>query len=333
MNVLKVLKGQKTSHPPIWLMRQAGRYMPEYRAIRQRHPFLEMCHQPELIASVTQLPIDAFGMDVAILFSDILLILETLGIPVRFEDGIGPIIDPSIKTEQEIDSLKMSNPREVLGCVAEGIKLLKTKLKVPLIGFCGGPFTVASYAIEGKSSKDLKLTKQWLFRNPQAFHRLLNKIANQSLEYLKMQVEAGVDAIQIFDSWAHVLSYDQFHEVSQRYLKKLVDGLRPYKVPVILFCRGTSGFISPLVELAPQAISLDWNCDIGQMRKQVPENIAMQGNLDPYVLYAPREIIRKEAKRIVEAMRETPFIFNLGHGILPDVPTDAVKVLMECVKE
>lgn len=332
--LINALTGRNRSRPPIWLMRQAGRYMPEYRSMRSRHSFLDMCHHPELIVEVTQLPIRAFGMDAAILFSDILIIFETLGIPIRFEDGIGPIIDRPIRTEEDVESLKALDPKEVLGFVAEGIRLLKKELSVPLIGFCGAPFTVASYALEGKSSRDLKITKEWLFRNSNTFHRLLDKIFKRTVAYLKMQIEAGVDAIQIFDSWAHVLGYEQFQEVSQFYLKKLIDELRPLDIPIIVFCRGTAGFISQLVQLNPQAISVDWSCCLADVRKQVPSHIALQGNLDPHVLYAPTHIIKKEVRKLLDSMQNDPaYIFNLGHGILPDISPDAVKTLVECVQK
>ncbi len=330
---LEALQGRNRGRPPIWLMRQAGRYLPSYRALREKYSFLELCHQPELIAEVTQLPIHQLGFDAAILFADILLILEAFGVKVRFDEGIGPIIDPPIRTEQDIQRLISQPAPQVLSYVAEGIRLLKPQLKVPLIGFCGAPFTVASYLIEGKTSRDLKTTKQMMYTHPGAFHHLLDKLTAASLDYLKMQVEAGVDAIQIFDSWAHVLSPASFREVCFPYLKRLVDGLRLTGVPVILFCKGTGGFFKQLVEIEPQGISVDWGYSLLDVRRGVSGRIALQGNLDPYVLYAPLPTIRRETFRILESMKgDSAYIFNLGHGILPDVSVEAVRTLVDCVK-
>lgn len=320
--------------PPVWLMRQAGRYMPEYRAIRAKYSFLEMCRQPELAATITQQPLKAFGMDAAILFSDILVIADALGITVHFEDGVGPIIEKALNTEKDVTLLQKRTIKETLGYVAQAISLLKPLLQVPLIGFCGAPFTVASYFIEGKSSRDLKKTKRWMLSQPDSFHQLLEKITECTIDYLEMQIAAGIDAIQIFDSWASVLAHAQFEEFSLEYLRKILNRIQHRNIPVILFAKGSSVFAKPLTHLNPAAISLDWNCDITQMRKIVPSHIALQGNLDPDILLAPNNIIRKEVQRILKGMKKDPgYVFNLGHGISPDVPTDAVKTLVDCVKE
>jgi uroporphyrinogen decarboxylase len=319
--------------PPIWLMRQAGRYMPDYRAIRARHSFLEMCHQPELIAEVTQLPIKAFGMDAAILFSDILVTAEALGVGLSFEDGRGPVVARPLNNEKDVKNLPQVNAEEKLGYVAEGIKLVRRQLEVPLIGFCGAPFTVASYMIEGGSSSDLKKTKQWMLTNPESFHSLLEKITDLTLDYLTLQMDAGVDAIQIFDSWANQLGWNQFSEYSYKYMKKLTDYVKARQVPVILFCKGSSVFAPLLKEALPSAISLDSNCNMAAMRKVIPFNIAIQGNLDPDILYAPHYKIEQEVRDLLNTMHGDPaFIFNLGHGIKPDTPYDAVRVLVDTVK-
>lgn len=331
--LLKSLRCCNYERAPIWIMRQAGRYMPEYRALRKQYSFLEMCHQPELIAEITQLPLRVFEMDAAILFSDILVIPEALGVGVRFEDGIGPIIERPLQSEKDIDALPSPNISEALHYVEKGIKLLRPQLKVPLIGFCGAPFTVASYMIEGGSSRDLRKTKQWMLRHPDSFHRLLSKIADCSIAYLKMQIGAGVQVIQIFDSWAHVLGHTQFQEFSLAYFDKILGAIKATDVPVILFCRGSSVFAQQLAQIQPAAVGLDWNSDIVHMRQSIPSTVALQGNLDPDILYADHAVIRKEARRILNGMKGDPaFIFNLGHGIHPDIPTDAVKVLVECVK-
>ncbi|MEI8366395.1 MAG: uroporphyrinogen decarboxylase [Parachlamydiaceae bacterium] len=330
--LLDALHCRNNGRVPVWFMRQAGRYMPEYRALRAKHSFLEMCHTPELIVEVTQQPLRAFGMDAAILFSDILVIPEALGVGLHFDDGAGPIIDRPLSTLQDVVALPPIDMREALNYVTEGIRLLSPTLDVPLIGFCGAPFTVASYMIEGKTSRDLRKTKQWMLRDPESFHLLLERLFEDSITYLEMQIDAGVDAIQIFDSWAGFLGHSQFKEFSLAYLDKMVKRLKP-KVPVILFCRGASVFAPDIVHANPSAISVDWNGNLAAIRKSVPTSIALQGNLDPDILYASHSTIKREALALLNSMRGDPgYIFNLGHGITPGVPVDAVKVLVDCVQ-
>lgn len=330
--LIEALHCRNQARPPVWLMRQAGRYMPEYRALRAKHSFLEMCHQPELIAEVTQQPLRAFGMDAAILFSDILVIPEALKVGLRFDEGAGPIIERPITQAKDVFALPKVDMHEALDYVVQGIKLLRPSLDVPLIGFCGAPFTLASYMIEGKTSRDMRKTKQWMLRDPVSFHALLDRLADDAITYLEMQVEAGVEAVQIFDSWAGVLGHAQFCEFSLAYLEKIVKRLKP-KVPVILFCRGASVFASDLVKADPSAISIDWNARLSGLRQTIPSKIALQGNLDPDILYASFPKIRQEVTALLESMRgDQGYIFNLGHGITPEVPVEAVKELVACVK-
>ncbi|MDF2577636.1 MAG: hemE [Chlamydiales bacterium] len=332
---LQALNCQKPERAPIWLMRQAGRYMPQYRSLRQKYSFVELCHQPEVAAEVTLLPLDLLDVDAAILFSDILVILEAFNIPFHFEEGKGPIIERPLRTAADVDQLQMRPIAEALGYVSQAIGLILPQIKVPLIGFCGAPFTIASYLIEGGSSRDFKLTKQWMYNDPESFHRLLLKITDATIEYMQMQQEAGVQAIQIFDSWVHILSHSSFNQFSLRYLDRIVGKWRTFSraVPLILFCRGSSVFVPELVHLRPSGISLDWNGDLSQIRLITPENIALQGNLDPDVLYSSKEVIQKEAEKILSSMKDDPgFIFNLGHGIKPDMPFDSVKALVDYVK-
>lgn len=331
--LINALNCKNTGRAPVWLMRQAGRYMPEYRALREKYTFLEMCHSPELIEKVTHLPITAFGMDAAILFSDILVIPEALDVGLHFDNGAGPIIDRPLKTHKDVSNLPNIDMRDALDYVCKGIHLLKNSLNVPLIGFCGAPFTLASYMIEGKSSKDLRKTKQWMFRDPTSFHQLLQKLTDHAITYLDMQIEAGVQAVQVFDSWAGVLAYNQFYEFSLNYMKQIVDHIKP-KVPIILYCRGSSTFAADMAKINPSAISLDWNVNITKLRPTIPSSIALQGNLDPDILYAPLPTIKTEVKRLLDSMHGDPgYIFNLGHGITPEVPVEAVKTLVECVKD
>jgi len=333
--LLDALNGKNQSlRPPVWLMRQAGRYMPQYRKIREKHDFLQMCRTPEIATEVTLQPIKEFGLDAAILFSDILVIPDALDTGLRFEEGAGPIIDRPIRSALDIPRLPSHSMKEKLNYVAEAIKLLKKELKVPLIGFAGGPFTVASYMIEGASSKTLRNTKKWMLRDPESFHRLLRKLTNDTIEYVEMQIDAGADVIQIFDSWAHVLSNRHFQEFSLAYMKSIVNAIKLKGVPSILFCRGSSVFAPQLAEAQPSAVGVDWNADITTIRKYVPSDIGLQGNLDPDILYAPKETIQTEVNAILNAMKGTPnHIFNLGHGIAPDVSPDAVKILVNTVKE
>lgn len=328
---LKALRCENHSRPPVWLMRQAGRYMPKYRQLREKYSFLEMCHTPELISKVTRLPIDEFGMDAAILFSDILVIPEAFDRGLRFDEKKGPIIERPIIKINDIESLKTIDVKESLKYVSDGIQLLQD-LNVPLIGFSGGPFTVASYMIEGGSSRDLKKTKQWMIREPESFHLLLEKITKSTIDYLNLQIESNVDALQIFDSWANYLSYDHFQEFSLKYLEKILIGIQR-KIPTLIFCKGSSLFASEIAKIKPSGISLDAQGDLKKLREDIDRKIAIQGNLDPDVLYGDKETIRRETKKILDKMKgESGFIFNLGHGILPDMTEDSVRILVETVK-
>lgn len=331
---IQALHCQRPSRVPIWLMRQAGRYMADYRKLREQYSFLELCHQPELILQVTRLPIDQLGVDAAILFSDILVILEAFSIPFDFVEGVGPVISTPLKSKEDVQKLVQRPVVEVLKYVDQGIKLLKENLDVPIIGFCGAPFTIASYLIEGGSSRDFKRTKQWMYNDPESFHLLLNKITDATLEYMLLQANAGVEAIQIFDSWANVLNYSSFCQFSLAYLDKIISQWRRIsRVPLILFCKGSSVFCPELIRLRPAGISVDWNGDLSQIRMIAPENIALQGNLDPDVLYADKAAIAREAKKLLTSMKGDPgFIFNLGHGIKPDMPFDSIKFLVDYVK-
>lgn len=333
---LKALRCQnKKMRPPVWLMRQAGRYLPQYRAMRSKYSFLELCRTPDLATQATLLPIEIFEMDAAILFSDILVMAEALGVGLQFSENGGPMIERPLKSREDVKALPRPVIEEKLGYVKEAIQLLKPQLKVPLIGFCGAPFTLASYFIEGKTSRDFLKTKQWLMRDPESFHDLLEHLAQCTIDYLKMQIQGGVDAIQIFDSWVHILSYRHFREFSFKYLKRILEGVRQYSsIPMILFCRGSSLFVSDLAEMVPDGISLDWQCDLKKVRQTMPQEIACQGNFDPDLLYAPLKVIQRDVRVLLEEMQGDPgYIVNLGHGIKPDVSAEAVKVLVDTVKQ
>jgi len=330
---LKAALCQKTIRPPVWLMRQAGRYMPEYRAIRAKHSFMEMMKNPEVATQVTMLPIDLLGVDAAIMFCDILVTAEALGSKLNFIEGKGPVFERKIRTAEDIQSLKIPE-QNVFNYVYQMIGMVKEKLKgqTPLIGFAGAPFTIMSYLVEGGSSPDYKNTKILMHAQPELAKKLLDKITEVTILYLQGQITAGVDALQLFDSWADVLSYADYQEFAHPYVTKIISALNQ-KVPIISFCKGSSVFYPLMAKSGTNVISLDWNANLKMVKTTLPKNIAVQGNLDPYVLYAPKEIIKAKAETLLESMRdEAGYIFNLGHGLSPDMPFENVKFLVEVVK-
>ncbi|MFI5334546.1 MAG: uroporphyrinogen decarboxylase [Chlamydiales bacterium] len=330
--LLEALKCRNEGRPPVWLMRQAGRSLPEYRALREKISLEKLFRTPELAAQVTRLPVDLLGVDAAILFSDILMIADVFGLSVHFVEGKGPLIEPAINSRLDVEKLEAHKVATSLSFVFETVRLVRKDLSVPLIGFCGGPFTVASYFIEGGSGgKELMKTKNWLFSDPASFHLLLQKITDVSIEYLQLQVAAGAQAVQIFDSWANVLSTPAFLTFCLPYLKQIAQSIKD--VPVILFCRGSTLFPEELASLNPSAISFDWHRELPALRRLVPRRIAVQGNFDPHLLKAPPSLIRSEVETLLSAMQGEPgFIVNLGHGVLPDTPFEHVKCFVDAVK-
>lgn len=325
--LLKALRCENRESPPVWIMRQAGRYLPAYQLLRKKYPLNELFHQPELAAEITQLPLALFDLDAAILFSDILVIAELFGLKVHFPEGKSPFIEPILENEQDIQALSIRPAEEVLSYVFKTIQLLQGKLSVPLLGFSGAPFTVATYLLQGEAR-----TKEWIYHHPQTFHLLLQKLTEATITYLKLQIQAGVAAVQIFDSWANLLTYSHFMEFSAPYLKQIVTALKSDSVPVILFCRGSSSLPLELSALEPHAISFDWQKELSQIRSQVPTHIAVQGNFDPHLLKAPIPVITQTVTKLLNSMQGDPgFIVNLGHGILPDTPVDHVKAFVDLI--
>lgn len=329
---LQALLGQNRSgRPPLWLMRQAGRYMHEYQLLRKRYDILTLFHTPELITEITLLPIKAFGFDAAILFSDILLIAQALGFSLKFEEGAGPVLDPPLTSAEDLDRLLGRDVVSAHQHILQAVRALKKELTVPLIGFAGAPFTLASYLIEGGSSSSLQKTKKWLFEDPESFTKLLDILADYTIEYLNAQIDAGVDAIQLFDSWAGVLPEPQFEAFSAHFLQKIMRGIKP--CPCLIFCRGASLFAENLAAIKPQGISLDWQSDLLKVRERVGSTICLQGNLDPDILMTNPATVKREATRILQRMKQDPaFIFNLGHGVLPKTPRENVEALIHCVR-
>lgn len=333
--LIRAALSQPTERPPVWMMRQAGRFMKEYWEIKNKYSFLEMCKTPEIAADVTMLPIDLLGVDAAILFSDILVTAEAMGGDLSFEQGVGPRFANPVRNLKDAENLSV-DCLDKLQYVGDAIQVIQQRLdgKVPLIGFAGAPFTILSYLVEGGSSKDFKLTKTLLNNEPELAHYILQKIADVTIAYLNMQIEAGVNALQLFDSWALALSWNDYKEFAHKYNKYIIENLNRQNVPVISFCKGSSVFAPLMAETNPDVVSVDWNADLLNIKKSLPKGMAVQGNLDPFVLYADKAVIKKKILDLFERMRgEEGFIFNLGHGIMPDIPFENVKYAVEVIKD
>jgi uroporphyrinogen decarboxylase len=333
--LIKAAFSEATERPPVWMMRQAGRFMKEYWDIKNKYSFLEMCKTPEIAADVTMLPVDLLGIDGAILFSDILVTAEAMGGQLSFTAGTGPQFANPVRTKQAIDQLETEVVHK-LQYVADAIKVIQQRLngRIPLIGFAGAPFTVMSYLVEGGSSKDFKLTKLLIHNEPELAHQLLSKIAKVTADYLNMQIAAGVNAVQIFDSWAQALAWDDYRDFSHKYIVEIISKLNRKDIPIISFCKGSSVFAPLMAEAKPDVISIDWNVDLLDIKKRLPKGIAVQGNLDPHILYADKKVIKERIYRIFDRMKgENGYIFNLGHGIMPDIPFDNVKYAVDVIKE
>jgi len=332
---LKACRREPTTRTPIWIMRQAGRYLPEYRAIREKTDFLTLCKTPELASEVTIQPIDIIGVDAAILFSDILVIPEAMGMDLEIVESKGPIFDNPLRSAADIERLETENLIERLDYVLQAIKMTKEKLagRVPLIGFSGAPWTLATYMVEGKGSKNFEIIKSLIYREPATAHKLLQKLADSVVEYLNAKIRAGCDAVQIFDTWAGNLSPSDFEEFSLYYLKYICDRLKTNGVPVIVFAKGI-GNMQSLADLKCDVLGVDWTKDIGTVKDEIGGRKVLQGNLDPCVLFAPQSKIKGETEKILRKFGDgAGHIFNLGHGILPKTPVENAKYLVDCVKE
>jgi uroporphyrinogen decarboxylase len=315
-------------------MRQAGRYLPEYRAIREKTDFLTLCKTPELASEVTIQPIDIIGTDAAILFSDILVIPEAMGMPLEIVESRGPVFDNPVRDAGAIDRLETDDLIDRLDYVIQAIRMTKEKLagRVPLIGFSGAPWTLATYMVEGKGSKTFDVVKSLIYREPAAAHRLLEKLADAVVEYLNAKIRAGCDAVQIFDTWAGNLSPSDFEEFSFRYLEYICERLETGGVPVIVFAKGVHQ-LERLATLKCNVLGLDWTQNGAEAKRRTGGKV-LQGNLDPCVLFAPKEKIRLETERILNSFGTSGgHIFNLGHGILPKTPVENAKYLVDSVRE
>lgn len=330
---LKACRGEKTNYTPIWMMRQAGRYLPEYQAVRKNVTFLEMCKKPELCVEVTLQPIDILNMDAAILFSDILIPLEAMGTVLEFHEGRGPIFPNPLLTQKDIDELIIPDPDEETGFVMETIRLLRKELNVPLIGFAGAPFTCATYLIEGGSSKVFWETKKMMFTAPEMFHSLMEKITRTTSAYLLAQAKAGAQALQIFDSWAGVLAPRDFKEFALPYVQRIIVDLQDTGLPIIYFANNGATLLDLSITSGADVLGLDWRINIGDAIKRVG-NIAVQGNIDPFSLLLPKDKLKERIKDLLEDAKDAHgHIFNLGHGIHQFTPPDQAKFCVDTVHE
>ncbi|RTL36251.1 MAG: uroporphyrinogen decarboxylase [Candidatus Melainabacteria bacterium] len=331
---LRACRRQTVDRTPVWLMRQAGRFQSEYRAIREKVSFLELCGTPELAAQVTVFAVDQLKVDAAIIFADILLPLVPLGVGLKFERGDGPVIERPIACCADVDNLKEFDVLDELGYVMEAIRLVVKELKpdIPLIGFAGAAFTLASYMIEGGSSRNFEKTKTFMYTQETAWHKLMGVLATMTANYLNAQIAAGARAVQLFDSWVGCLSPDDYRRFVAPHMKATIGGITP-GVPVIHFGTGTATLLDAMKDAGGDVIGLDWRCELGRTWEGLGD-VAVQGNLDPVVLLAEPKQIRHHVERIVnEAAGRPGHIFNLGHGILPMTPVENVKYLVELVKE
>ncbi len=338
---LRALMRQPVDRTPVWMMRQAGRYLPEYRATRaQAGDFLSLCKNTPLACEVTLQPLERYPLDAAILFSDILTIPDALGLGLYFETGEGPKFRKVIRSEADVDALPKMNAESDLDYVMNAVSTIRRELngRVPLIGFSGSPWTLATYMIEGGSSKTFSEAKKLMYGQPEVMHRLLDHLADAVIDYLNGQIKAGAQAVQIFDTWGGVLTGWAYEEFSLRYMKKIVAGLireaEGRRVPVVLFTKNGGQWLESIADSGCDAVGLDWTTDIGNARARVGDRVALQGNMDPAMLYAPKARIREEVADILKRYGSGPgHIFNLGHGITPDVDPEHAGAFIEAVVE
>jgi len=329
---LDACRGKQVDRVPVWLMRQAGRYLPEYMAVRSKCTFLELCKSPELAAEVSLQPVDILGVDAAILFSDILTPVEPMGMRLDFVPG--PVFEHPVRSMADVEQLRIPCMEKDIPYVFETIRILRRELaaKVPLIGFGGAPFTLACYMVEGKGSKDFAQIKRMMYAAPDVYAALMGKITMMSIEYLNAQIAAGAQAIQIFDTWGGILSPSDYKAYVLPYTTQLINGLNRMQTPVIHFVKGAGSMLETVKGAGGDVMGLDWHVSLAAARNVLGPGMAVQGNLDPTVLFAPQAIIEREVKRVLDENAGRPgFIFNLGHGILPTVPPENAKFMVECV--
>lgn len=332
--LLRCLNGDETERDPVWFMRQAGRYLPDYMKLKERYDFFERVRNPELATEITVMPVDQVGVDAAILFSDILVISQALGHEVNMVPGKGPVIDNPIKNTAQVEAEDPSRTEEELAYAIPTIQAVKEGLsnRVPLIGFCGAPWTLLCYMVEGKGSKDFASARAFCLHETEAAHLMLQKITDSSIIYLKMQIEGGVDALQVFDSWAGLLDKRMYNEFALPYIKQMVEAIKK-EVPTIVFARGAWNSLKELADCGPQALGLDWCTDPDYARSLVGDDIVLQGNLDPAVLLGNPATVARETRVMMNRFGKGKHIINLGHGVLPQTKVEAAKAFVQTAKD
>jgi len=330
---LKALRGETVERPPVWMMRQAGRYLPDFMKLKEKYDFFTRCRTPELATEITVMPIDQIGPDAAILFSDILVIPQAMGIEVEMKNGIGPWLPNPVRSLEAVAQVNVPDIDESLGYVLEAIKMTKEALnnEVPLIGFAGSPWTILCYSVEGQGSKSFDKAKGFCFSQPEAAHQLLQKITDTTIAYLKAKVKAGVNAVQIFDSWGGMLSPVDYQEFSWKYIQQIIDALKD-EAPVIVFGKGCWFALHEMSQSGAAALGIDWTCSARNARYLTGGNIPLQGNFDPSRLLSPIPEIQKQVKIMIDSFGKDRYIANLGHGILPNIPVDHAKAFVDAVK-
>ncbi len=331
---IRALNRKPVDKTPIWIMRQAGRYLPEYRATRKKAgDFLSLCKTPELACEVTLQPLKRYDLDAAIIFSDILIIPDAMGLELSLVENVGPVFNKPVKNLNQIKQLTIPDPYSELGYVADAINLVKKELNgLPLIGFAGSPWTLAAYMVEGKGSRDFAMIKKLAYSEPNAVHMLLEKLTTSIISYLEMQITAGADAVMLFDTWGGLLSNTQYENLSLRYMKKILSALEFLGIPTIVFTKGGGMWVDKISRIGCSGVGLDWMTNLASAKEQVGHRVALQGNLDPAIMLTTKTVIQNEAKRILDLYgNNTGHIFNLGHGITPDVPVENVKYLVDFV--
>ncbi|MGB5320754.1 uroporphyrinogen decarboxylase [Lutimonas sp.] len=331
---LRALRGETVSRPPVWMMRQAGRYLPEFIAIREKYDFFTRCRTPELASEITVQPIRRYGMDAAILFSDILVVPQAMNIPFEMKAGIGPYLPNPVRSQKDVDQTIVPDINEELGYVMDAIKMTKEMLnnEIPLIGFAGSPWTVFCYCVQGQGSKSFDKAKEFCFTQPIAAHQLLQKITDTTIAYLKEKVKAGVDAVQIFDSWGGMLSPVDYQEFSWKYIQQIIDALHT-EAPVIAFGKGCWFALEEMAKSKVSALGVDWTVSPKIARALTHNSVTLQGNMDPSRLLSPPGDIKKLVTQMINEFGKDKYIVNLGHGILPNIPVDHAKAFIDAVKE
>ena len=331
---LKALKGETVSRPPVWIMRQAGRYLPEFMILKNKYDFFTRCQTPELAAEITMMPIKKIGVDAAILFSDILVIPQAMGVNVEMKNNFGPYIEFPIQSKADVIKLNTQNVEDRLNYVFEAIRLSKEALndEIPLIGFAGSPWTILCYMVQGSGSRNFDKAKNFCFKNPELAQMLLSKITMITIEYLKLKIEAGVDAVQIFDSWGGVLSHSDYQLFSFPYIQQITAALNKIS-PVIIYPKGCWHALSDYSKIGASAIGLDWTCSARNARYLTQNNVTLQGNFDPSRLFSSKKTIISQTNQMLNDFGKDKYIANLGHGILPNTPVENVKIFVETIKE